>query len=111
MNWKRNGVKVTSGLHSFGRRLTIGSPTSADTGVYVCEATLRGSAFNTATAEAFLSIIGNAGRQRHAGPGGAAPRGAAQKHLPLTGSLSNSENEGEAEATFQIHPILPFPRI
>ncbi|XP_057170964.1 protein sidekick-1 isoform X2 [Ursus arctos] len=57
VNWKRNGVKVTSGLHSFGRRLTIGSPTSADTGVYVCEATLRGSAFNTATAEAFLSII------------------------------------------------------
>ncbi|XP_034525631.1 protein sidekick-1 isoform X2 [Ailuropoda melanoleuca] len=57
VNWKRNGVKVTSGLHSFGRRLTIGSPTSADTGLYVCEATLRGSAFNAATAEAFLSII------------------------------------------------------
>nr|XP_021535737.1 protein sidekick-1 [Neomonachus schauinslandi] len=56
VNWKRNGVRITGGLHSFGRRLTIGNPTSADTGVYVCEATLRGSAFDAATAKAFLSI-------------------------------------------------------
>ncbi|XP_077930383.1 protein sidekick-1 isoform X4 [Halichoerus grypus] len=56
VNWKRNGVRIAGGLHSFGRRLTIGSPTSADTGVYVCEATLRGSAFDAATAKAFLSI-------------------------------------------------------
>ncbi|XP_054363693.1 protein sidekick-1 isoform X3 [Mirounga angustirostris] len=56
VNWKRNGVRIAGGLHSFGRRLTIGNPTSADTGVYICEATLRGSAFDAATAKAFLSI-------------------------------------------------------
>ncbi|MEJ1281744.1 hypothetical protein NN561_012694 [Cricetulus griseus] len=55
--WKRNGVRLTSGLHSFGRRLTISNPTSADTGLYVCEATLRGSTFEPARAKAFLSII------------------------------------------------------
>ncbi|XP_004394197.1 PREDICTED: protein sidekick-1 [Odobenus rosmarus divergens] len=56
VNWKRNGVRIAGGLHSFGRRLTIGNPTSADTGMYVCEATLRGSSFDAATAKAFLSI-------------------------------------------------------
>lgn len=60
MHWKRNGVRLTSGLHSYGRRLTIINPTSADTGMYVCEAALRGSAFEPARAKAFLSIIGNA---------------------------------------------------
>ncbi|XP_047694896.1 protein sidekick-1 isoform X2 [Prionailurus viverrinus] len=57
VNWKRNGMRVTSGLHGFGRRLTISNPTSADTGAYVCEATLTGSTFEPATAKAFLSII------------------------------------------------------
>ncbi|XP_049758675.1 protein sidekick-1 isoform X3 [Elephas maximus indicus] len=57
VSWKRNGLRVNSGLHSFGRRLTISSPTSADTGMYVCEAVLRGSAFQPARAKAFLSII------------------------------------------------------
>ncbi|CAK7303603.1 Protein sidekick-1 [Vulpes lagopus] len=57
VNWKRNGVRISGGLHSFGRRLTIGNPTSADTGLYVCEATLSGSTFDAATAKAFLSII------------------------------------------------------
>ncbi|OBS57850.1 hypothetical protein A6R68_11028 [Neotoma lepida] len=57
VHWKRNGVRLTSGLHSYGRRLTISNPTSADTGLYVCEATLRGSAFEAARAKAFLSII------------------------------------------------------
>uniref|UniRef100_F6PJU3 Sidekick cell adhesion molecule 1 n=1 Tax=Equus caballus TaxID=9796 RepID=F6PJU3_HORSE len=57
VSWKRNGVRITSGLHSFGRHLTISNPTSSDTGVYVCEATLRGSAFEPARAKAFLSII------------------------------------------------------
>ncbi|XP_048186046.1 protein sidekick-1 isoform X1 [Perognathus longimembris pacificus] len=57
MHWKRNGVRLTSGLHSFGRRLTISNPTSADTGLYVCEASLRGSSFEPARAKAFLSII------------------------------------------------------
>lgn len=60
VNWKRNGVRITSGLHSFGRHLTISNPTSADTGVYVCEATLGGSPLELARANAFLSIIGNA---------------------------------------------------
>ncbi|CAI9173366.1 unnamed protein product [Rangifer tarandus platyrhynchus] len=57
VTWKRNGVRVTSGLHGFGRRLTISNPTSSDTGVYVCEAALPGSAFEPARAKAFLSII------------------------------------------------------
>ncbi|XP_006504775.1 protein sidekick-1 isoform X1 [Mus musculus] len=57
VHWKRNGVRLTSGLHSYGRRLTITNPTSADTGMYVCEATLRGSTFEPARARAFLSII------------------------------------------------------
>ncbi|XP_021078405.1 protein sidekick-1 [Mus pahari] len=57
VHWKRNGVRLTSGLHSYGRRLTIINPTSADTGMYVCEATLRGSTFEPARARAFLSII------------------------------------------------------
>ncbi|XP_006889806.1 PREDICTED: protein sidekick-1-like [Elephantulus edwardii] len=57
VSWKRNGMRVTSGLHSFGRYLTISNPTSADTGVYVCEATLRGRSFEPARAKAFLSII------------------------------------------------------
>uniref|UniRef100_A0A8B9YIP7 Sidekick cell adhesion molecule 1 n=1 Tax=Bos mutus grunniens TaxID=30521 RepID=A0A8B9YIP7_BOSMU len=42
VTWKRNGVRVTTGLHGFGRRLTISNPTSSDTGVYVCEAALPG---------------------------------------------------------------------
>ncbi|ELR62536.1 Protein sidekick-1, partial [Bos mutus] len=57
VTWKRNGVRVTTGLHGFGRRLTISNPTSSDTGVYVCEAALPGSAFEPARARAFLSII------------------------------------------------------
>lgn len=58
VHWRRNGVRLASGLHSFGRRLTISTPTSADTGLYVCEATLRGSAFQPARAQAFLSVVG-----------------------------------------------------
>uniref|UniRef100_A0A4W2DYC3 Uncharacterized protein n=1 Tax=Bos indicus x Bos taurus TaxID=30522 RepID=A0A4W2DYC3_BOBOX len=57
VTWKRNGVRVTTGLHGFGRRLTISNPTSSDTGVYICEAALPGSAFEPARARAFLSII------------------------------------------------------
>ncbi|XP_022356160.1 LOW QUALITY PROTEIN: protein sidekick-1 [Enhydra lutris kenyoni] len=57
VTWKRNGVRVAGGLHSHGRRLIISNPTSADTGMYVCEATLRGRMFNAATAQAFLAII------------------------------------------------------
>ncbi|XP_040085931.1 protein sidekick-1 [Oryx dammah] len=57
VTWKRNGMRVTSGLHGFGRRLTVSNPTSSDTGMYVCEAALPGSAFEPARAKAFLSII------------------------------------------------------
>ncbi|XP_077774862.1 protein sidekick-1 isoform X5 [Podarcis muralis] len=56
--WKRNGIKITSGVSSFGRRLAIANPTSADIGMYVCEAHLRGSAAaEPERAKAFLSIL------------------------------------------------------
>ncbi|KFV20620.1 Protein sidekick-1, partial [Tauraco erythrolophus] len=57
MTWKRNGVKITSGISSFGRRLTITNPTSADVGMYFCEAKLRDSTEEPARAKAFLSIM------------------------------------------------------
>ncbi|XP_066129570.1 protein sidekick-1 [Saccopteryx bilineata] len=57
VSWRRNGVTVTSGVRSFGRRLTISSPTSSDTGAYVCEAALAGSRLEPARAKAFLSIV------------------------------------------------------
>ncbi|XP_035870614.1 protein sidekick-1 isoform X1 [Phyllostomus discolor] len=56
VSWERNGVTVTSGLRSFGRRLTVSSPTSRDSGEYVCQAALAGSASAPARARAFLSI-------------------------------------------------------
>ncbi|XP_015282694.1 PREDICTED: protein sidekick-1 [Gekko japonicus] len=55
--WKRNGVKLSSGVSSFGRRLAIANPTSADIGMYVCEAQLRESAAEPERAKAFLSIL------------------------------------------------------
>uniref|UniRef100_A0AAY5F025 Sidekick cell adhesion molecule 1a n=1 Tax=Electrophorus electricus TaxID=8005 RepID=A0AAY5F025_ELEEL len=55
--WRRNGVEVASGVGSFGRRLTIVNPTSADVGLYVCEASLLDSSMKHAEARAFLSII------------------------------------------------------
>uniref|UniRef100_A0A8V5HBH5 Uncharacterized protein n=1 Tax=Melopsittacus undulatus TaxID=13146 RepID=A0A8V5HBH5_MELUD len=51
MTWKRNGIKITSGISNFGRRLTITNPTSADVGVYFCEAKLRDST------EEYLSLL------------------------------------------------------
>ncbi|XP_069066064.1 protein sidekick-1 [Pleurodeles waltl] len=54
--WKRSGARVSSGISSFGRRLTIANPTSADTGMYVCEVELAGSKHEPARARAFLSI-------------------------------------------------------
>nr|XP_053782234.1 protein sidekick-1 isoform X3 [Desmodus rotundus] len=57
VSWKRNGVTITSGLRSFGRRLTISNPTSPDSGEYVCEAALARSTSTPARARAFLSII------------------------------------------------------
>uniref|UniRef100_A0A8B9QG99 Sidekick cell adhesion molecule 1 n=1 Tax=Apteryx owenii TaxID=8824 RepID=A0A8B9QG99_APTOW len=57
VTWKRNGIKITSGISSFGRRLTITNPTSADVGMYFCEAKLRDSTEEPARAKAFLSIM------------------------------------------------------
>ncbi|XP_030067895.1 protein sidekick-1 [Microcaecilia unicolor] len=56
ITWKRNGVKMTAGISSFGRRLTIVNPTSADVAVYMCEAQLRDLSSQPARAKAFLSI-------------------------------------------------------
>lgn len=58
MTWKRNRDKITSGISSFGRRLTITNPTSADVGMYICEAKLRDSTEEPARAKAFLSVMG-----------------------------------------------------
>lgn len=55
--WKRNGIKITSGISSFGRRLTITNPTSADVGMYFCEAKLRDSTEEPARAKAFISLM------------------------------------------------------
>nr|XP_060642877.1 protein sidekick-1 isoform X2 [Anolis sagrei ordinatus] len=55
--WKRNGIKITSGVSTFGRRLSIANPTSADIGMYVCEAQLRDSPVAPERAKAFLSIL------------------------------------------------------
>ncbi|XP_047663711.1 protein sidekick-1 isoform X3 [Tachysurus fulvidraco] len=55
--WRRNGVEVASGVGSFGRRLTIINPTTADMGLYVCEASLLDSSVKSAEARAFLFII------------------------------------------------------
>nr|KAF6347351.1 sidekick cell adhesion molecule 1 [Pipistrellus kuhlii] len=56
VRWSRNGVALSDGLRSFGRRLAISTPTSADTGEYVCEAALAGSTAEPARAKAFLFI-------------------------------------------------------
>uniref|UniRef100_A0A8D2IZ62 Sidekick cell adhesion molecule 1 n=1 Tax=Varanus komodoensis TaxID=61221 RepID=A0A8D2IZ62_VARKO len=55
--WKRNGIKITSGVSSFGRRLTIANPTSADIGMYLCEAQLKDGPAEPERAKAFLSIL------------------------------------------------------
>ncbi|KAH0631997.1 hypothetical protein JD844_019978 [Phrynosoma platyrhinos] len=55
--WKRNGIKITSGVSSFGRRLAIANPTSADIGIHCASDALFRSlqrAMNqTSTAETF----------------------------------------------------------
>ncbi|EMP30597.1 Protein sidekick-1 [Chelonia mydas] len=57
MTWKRNGIKISSGVNSFERRLTITNPTTADIGMYFCEAELKDSTVEPARAKAFLSIM------------------------------------------------------
>lgn len=74
VTWRRNGVTIASGPHSFGRQLTISAPTSSDTGAYVCEAARRGGASARASAQAFLSIIGSARPGGVAGAGGGGAR-------------------------------------
>ncbi|XP_058891430.1 protein sidekick-1-like isoform X2 [Acipenser ruthenus] len=56
ISWKRNGVRLTSGVGMFGRRLAIINPTSADVGLYVCQAALLDSSVQPVEARAFLSI-------------------------------------------------------
>lgn len=58
MFWKRNGVRLTAGVDSFGRRLVISNPTSADVGLYVCEAALRNSSQKSTETKAYLSVLG-----------------------------------------------------
>ncbi|KAG1927730.1 protein sidekick-2, partial [Pimephales promelas] len=55
--WKRNGVRLTAGVDSFGRRLVISNPTSADAGLYVCETALRNSSQKGTEAKAYLSVL------------------------------------------------------
>ncbi|XP_051877097.1 protein sidekick-1 [Pristis pectinata] len=57
ITWKRNGVKLKSGISVFGRRLMILNPTSADVGKYECEATLQSSSVLPVRAHAYVSII------------------------------------------------------
>ncbi|KAM6424584.1 protein sidekick-1 isoform 6-T6 [Liasis olivaceus] len=57
ITWKRNGIQIINGVSSLGRRLAIANPTSADIGMYVCEAQLRNSPIEPESANAFLSIL------------------------------------------------------
>ncbi|KAJ8372867.1 hypothetical protein AAFF_G00276400 [Aldrovandia affinis] len=56
ISWKRSGMKLAGAVGTFGRRLIIVNPTSADVGLYVCEASLLDSSVKAAEARAFLSI-------------------------------------------------------
>lgn len=59
ITWKRNGVKLKSGISVFGRRLMILNPTSSDIGKYECVAMLQSSSVLPVHAHAYISIIGN----------------------------------------------------
>lgn len=111
MSWKRNGVTLTGGLRSFGRRLAIGSPTSRDSGEYVCEAALAGGASAAARAQAFLSIIGNAQPVAGCHAQAAAPR-----PLPAHGTVAPASHQLRSPGTwpcgqlcFPDAPQFPFP--
>ncbi|XP_066545960.1 protein sidekick-1 [Amia ocellicauda] len=56
ISWRRNGLLLASGVGSFGRRLTMVNPTSADVGLYMCEAALLDSSVKPVESRAFLSI-------------------------------------------------------
>uniref|UniRef100_A0A674PFT0 Sidekick cell adhesion molecule 1 n=1 Tax=Takifugu rubripes TaxID=31033 RepID=A0A674PFT0_TAKRU len=52
VSWKRDGRHLNS-----GRRLIIPTPSSSDTGLYVCEASLSNSTVRPAEAKAYLTVI------------------------------------------------------
>ncbi|XP_058262226.1 protein sidekick-2 isoform X1 [Hemibagrus wyckioides] len=57
ISWRRDGVPVHSGLSDFNRRLTILSPTIAESGFYECEVELRSSSVPSVSAGAFLHVL------------------------------------------------------
>lgn len=60
MSWKRDGRHLNS-----GRRLIIPTPSSSDTGLYVCEASLSNSTLRPAEAKAYLTVIGKGKTHTH----------------------------------------------
>uniref|UniRef100_A0A7N8YI12 Sidekick cell adhesion molecule 2b n=1 Tax=Mastacembelus armatus TaxID=205130 RepID=A0A7N8YI12_9TELE len=57
ISWRKNGVKVNSGLSDFSRRLTILSPMVTDSGYYECEAVLHSSSVPSVSAGAYLHVL------------------------------------------------------
>lgn len=53
VSWKRDGRRLAS-----GRRLIIPAPSSSDTGLYVCEASLSNSTAKPVEARAHLTVMG-----------------------------------------------------
>lgn len=58
ITWRKNGAVVKTGIRDFGRRLVISLPAVSDSGYYECEASLRGGNVPSATAGAFLHVLG-----------------------------------------------------
>lgn len=58
ITWRKDGAAVNTGIRDFGRRLVISLPTVSDSGYYECEASLRGSSVASASAGAFLHVLG-----------------------------------------------------
>lgn len=58
ITWRKDGVLVNTGIRDFGRRLVISLPAVSDSGYYECEASLRGANVASATAGAFLHVLG-----------------------------------------------------
>lgn len=58
ITWRKDGALVNTGIRDFGRRLVISLPAVSDSGYYECEASLRGGNVPSATAGAFLHVLG-----------------------------------------------------